>query len=64
MLDVLKSPNMPRIPQSADVADLFANLRLNWSTLSPVLYLLFGILFIFWLALKAKRKFGGDDDDD
>lgn len=55
MRDLLHSDRMPTIPDGPPIGDLFANLTLNWSTLAPVLSLLFGILFGTWLIMKVKR---------
>lgn len=58
------SPNMPEIPYSPPIGDLFANVQHNWGVLTPVLSLLFGILFFGFLAKKIKDTFWGDDKDD
>lgn len=62
-MDRFYSPNMPEIPYSPPIGDLFGNFFYNWATLSPVLTVLFGILFAAFLAKKIKNKFFGDDDD-
>lgn len=59
---VRQSDLMPSIPQSFDIRDLFANLQLNWTTLMPVLALLFGILFATYLVRKVIQKVRGEDD--
>lgn len=56
MRDLLHSDRMPDIPDGPPISDLFANLALNWGTLTPVLSLLFGIIFATWLAVKIKKK--------
>jgi hypothetical protein len=54
---------MPEIPYSPPIEDLFANFQHNWGTLSPALFLLFGILFAFFMAKKIIKIVKGDDDD-
>lgn len=56
---MLHSPNIPSIPfqvTDSKMHDIFANFALNWNTLSPVLWLLFGTLFgLFCLKLIKDR---------
>lgn len=57
---MLDSPNIPDIPfklDSGKMNDLFANFTLNWTTLSPVLWLLFGTLFGFFVLKLLKNNF-------
>lgn len=42
------------------IEDLFANFALNWSTLSPVLYLLFGTLTAFFFIGLVLKHFKND----
>ncbi|WP_170948158.1 hypothetical protein [Paenibacillus sp. 7516] len=53
---MLHSDRMPEIPAGPPISDLFANLALNWSTLMPVLAILFGTIFGTWLLMKVKRN--------
>lgn len=53
---------MPEIPYSPPIQDLFANFQHNWATLTPVLAVLFGILFFSFVAKKLIKIFKGDDD--
>ncbi|MMZ67710.1 hypothetical protein D3C76_316240 [compost metagenome] len=50
------------IQSSPPISDLFANLGHNWSTLSPVLSLLFGIIFATYVVNKILKKVRGEDD--
>lgn len=46
---------MPDIPVMSNIGDLFANFNKNWSTLTPVLSLLFGTLLgFFFIGLLVK----------
>lgn len=55
---MLHSENIPEIPfqiTNTEMGDLFANFALNWSTLSPATYLLYGVLLgFFFLGLMKK----------
>jgi len=52
----LHSENIPEIPYSPDITDLFTFFGINWNTLGPVLWLLFGVLFAF-IVLKVLKQF-------
>jgi hypothetical protein len=52
---------MPEIGFHPPMGDVFSNLTLNWSTLSPVLYLLFGTIFGTWLLKKFIDTYRGND---
>ncbi len=54
MLDSVNIPNVPKNIGTSEMTDLFRNFDLNWSTLSPVLWLLFGVLFGFYVAYRIK----------
>jgi len=57
---MLHSVNIPSVPKNigtSEMTDLFRNFDLNWSTLSPVLFLLFGVLFGFYVAYRIKSSF-------
>lgn len=51
---------MPGIPYSPDIRDLFANLQLNWSTMMPILVVLFGVIFGTFLAKKIMNRVRGE----
>lgn len=58
---MLDSPNIPNIPfkvTDGKMVDIFRNFGVNWETLSPVLFLLFGTLFAFFVIRKLKNHFG------
>lgn len=48
---------IPEINYSPPIRDLFANFKYNWETLSPVIFLLLGVLFAFFLLRKIKDNF-------
>jgi hypothetical protein len=55
---MLHSDNIPDVSYRPNIGDLFSNFSLNWSTLSPVLYLLYGVLagfFLLGLLIKLYR---------
>jgi hypothetical protein len=57
---MLNSPNIPDVPfelTSGLMNDLFRNFTLNWGTLSPVLWVLYGVLFGFFVLKLLKEKF-------
>lgn len=58
------SDKMPEIGQMYDIKDLFANFAINWFTLSPVMTLLLGIFFAFFVLKKIIKSVRGDDGDD
>lgn len=55
----LHSENIPEIGYSPDITDLFDFFGVNWNTLSPALWLLFGTLFAFFL-LKILKIYYND----
>ncbi len=55
---MLHSDNIPNVPKNigtAEMTDLFRNFQINWDTLSPVLWLLLGVLFAFYVAYRIKE---------
>jgi hypothetical protein len=48
-------PNIPFQLTKSHMGDLFANFAHNWNTLSPALWLLFGVLIAFFY-LKVIKK--------
>lgn len=57
---MLHSENIPDVTYSPDIHDLFFYFGINWSTLAPALYLLFGVLFGFFVLKILKDKFFGE----
>lgn len=55
------STGVPTIPNMSDIRDLFANFGHNWSTLSPALWVLFGIIFGTFVLGKIIKNVKGDD---
>ncbi len=56
---MLNSPNIPNVPfQLSDghMSELFRNFMINWDTLSPVLWLLFGTLFGLFVVKLIKDR--------
>lgn len=53
----LHSEKIPEIPYSPDITDLFMFFGINWETLSPALWLLFGTLFAFFMLWVLKQHF-------
>lgn len=49
MID-LHSEKVPDITYKPDITDLFDFFTINWNTLSPALWLLFGTLFAFFVS--------------
>lgn len=58
----MSSENMPNIPFSPPIGDLFANFGHNWNTLMPVLVVLFGIIFATFVIKKVMNRLRGEDD--
>lgn len=56
MLHSDKIPNIPFKITSSHMSDLFRNFAYNWHTLSPVTYLLFGILLAFFVLTIMKHQ--------
>lgn len=46
---MLDSKNIPDVKYSPDITDLFHYFGINWSTLSPALWVLFGVLAGFFI---------------
>jgi hypothetical protein len=57
---VLNSPNIPEVTYSPDINDLFHYFGVNWDTLSPALWLLYGVLFAFAVLAILKHFYSGD----
>lgn len=57
MLHSDKIPDVPTNISTLEMTDLFQNFALNWSTLSSVLFLLFGTLFGFYVLKRVKQTF-------
>lgn len=58
----MHSQSVPTIPYSPPIADLFANFTHNWGTLSPVLAVLFGVIFGTFVIRKILKRVRGEDD--
>lgn len=57
---MLNSPNIPNVPTNvgdSEMLELFRNFGLNWSTLSPALWLLLGTLFGLFVLKLIKNRF-------
>lgn len=54
---MLNSPNIPDVKYSPDINDLFSFFKFNWETLSPALWLLYGVLFAFFIAGIIKKLY-------
>ena len=52
---------MPTIPVMSDIRDLFANIAFNLDFLQGPLYLLFGILFVSFIAVRIVKHMKGGD---
>ncbi|MGI2730258.1 hypothetical protein [Bacillus cytotoxicus] len=48
---------MPEFGFRPSMSQLFGNFHMNWSTMMPLLGILFGILFGFFVAHLVKDKF-------
>ncbi|MCG7218208.1 hypothetical protein MF069_36530 [Paenibacillus mucilaginosus] len=59
-----KSPYMPSIPKMYDISDLFANFGFNWLHLAPVMALLLGVLFAFFVLQRIIWYIQGRDPKD
>lgn len=57
---MLHSDNIPDVTYSPPMKDLFANFAFNWDTLSPVLWLLYGILAGFFFLKILFRVWKGE----
>lgn len=57
---------MDRMPVWSDssfsMGDLFSNTGHNWDTLTPVISVLFGVMFGAWLLRMIIKRTRGDDD--
>lgn len=51
---------IPEVNYRPPIEDLFANFLHNWNTLSPALYLLYGVLTAFFLLGLLKRLYSDD----
>jgi hypothetical protein len=56
----LKSDNVPDVDYSPPMGDLFGFFSFNWQTLSPVVWLLGGVFFGFFVIKLLLIKFRGD----
>ncbi|MFU1973151.1 hypothetical protein [Bacillus pumilus] len=56
----MQGNNIPDVKYSPPISDLFANFALNWHTLSPALWVLFGTLTGFYILKILKRVYGGE----
>ena len=56
MID-LHSEKIPDVPKTADINDLFMFFGINFNTLGPALWLLFGTLFAFFVLAILKRQY-------
>lgn len=56
----MQGDKIPDVSYSPPISDLFANFALNWNTLSPALWLLYGVLAGFFILKILKRVNGGD----
>ena len=52
----LHSEKVPDIDYSPNIQDLFMFFGINWDTLGPVLWLLFGTLFAFFIIRIVKQN--------
>lgn len=57
---MLHSDNIPDIDYRPPIEDLFRFFGINWDTLSPVLFLLFGTLFAFFVLKILKDLYWSD----
>lgn len=51
---------VPTVNISLDVREIIGNFLINWRTLGPILWLLFGTLSAFFFLLIIKNKLSGD----
>lgn len=56
---MLHSENIPEVTYSPPISDLFNFFKINWETLSPALWLLYGVLFAFFV-LGIIKKYQDD----
>ncbi len=52
---MLHSKNIPDVNYSPDINDLFHYFGINWNTLSPVIFLLVGLGFGFFILKLVMR---------
>lgn len=57
---MLHSDKIPDVNYRPPIQDLFRFFGINWDTLSPALWVLFGTLFAFFVAKIIKDRFGSD----
>lgn len=64
MVTDLVTDRMPTFdgPKMFSMGDLFSNMNQNWGTLTPVISILFGVIFGAFVAVKVMAKIRGDDD--
>lgn len=51
---------IPDISYRPPISDLFANFAHNWQTLSPALWVLYGVLAGFFILMILKRIYWSD----
>jgi hypothetical protein len=57
----MHSDNIPNVrTDTYNMSDLFHYFGMNWDTLSPALYVLYGVLFAFFLLAILKRFYNGE----
>jgi hypothetical protein len=59
-MKLLESKNIPDVSYSPDISKLFGFFNMNWSTLGPVLWILFGTLFAFFVLGILKKNYFGE----
>lgn len=52
---MLNSKNIPDVNYSPDISELFKFFGINWDTLSPALWVLYGVLAAFFILGILKR---------
>lgn len=57
---MLDSPNIPDVEYSPNINDLFHYFGINWETLSPALWVLYGVLFAFFVLAILKKIYWSD----
>lgn len=56
----MQGDKIPDVNYSPPISDLFANFAHNWNTLSPALWLLFGVLAGYFILKIVKRVYSGE----
>ncbi|WP_348623369.1 hypothetical protein ABFT51_20775 [Paenibacillus peoriae] len=60
--DAVRSSGMPDYGYHITLEPLLGNIQLNWETLGPVLWFLFGTLFAGFIVRLVIKKIRDDDD--